>query len=90
MNLFKSLHLFEISFGGKETQLKAVRGRAAGRGGRRVQTNAEENMADTIAEVDDVTAVLNPEKQQPERNAPLPLTALIPGTVLRIRFDKTK
>jgi hypothetical protein len=66
--------------------LKAVRGKPTAHVENRVQTNAGESMADCIAEVYDVTSGLYAE----ERDAPVPATALIPETVLRLRLDKSK
>ncbi len=83
--LLKSMHL---SFGRKEMQPNAVRGRGAAAardvGGRRAQTDAEEGMADCIAEVDDVTAGLDAD----ERDALVPVTAT--DVLLKRRLDKAK
>ncbi len=67
-------------------QQKAVKGKAAARVGRRAQTDAEESMADCLAEVEDLTAGLDTE----ERDALPPATAPIPEAVLRLRLDKSK
>jgi hypothetical protein len=69
---------------------KAVKGKSAPAtsGGRRLQTDAEESMADCIAEVDDVTAGLDAEEG--EALPVVPATAPIPETVLRLRLDKSK
>jgi hypothetical protein len=69
---------------------KAVKGKAAARVAKGAQTDADESMADCIAEVDDVTAGLDTE----ERDAlpAVPATAPIAETVLRLRLrlDKSK
>ncbi len=68
---------------------EAAKGKSAPatRGGRRSQTDAEESMADYIAEVDDVTAGLDAEEG--EALPAVPATAPIPETVLRLRLDKS-
>ncbi len=54
---------------------KPARGRSAARVGRRAQIDAEESMAECIAEVDDVTAGLDAE----ERDAPPAVPATGPS-----------
>jgi hypothetical protein len=69
---------------------KAGKGKSAlaTRGGRRSQTDAEESMADCVAEVDDVTAGLDAEEG--EALQAFPATAPIPETALLLRLDKSK
>ncbi len=69
---------------------KAAKGKSAPatRGGRRSQTDAEESMADCIAEVNDVTAGLDAEEG--EALPAIPATASILEAVLRLRLNKTK
>jgi hypothetical protein len=69
-----------------EMPAKPARGKPAARVGKRVQIDAEESMAECIAEVNDVTAGLEAE----ERDTPVPATAAIPDTVLRLRLDQSK